>query len=176
MANATEFIDSLGKAITKTADIVVKKTDEFISVQKLRGRKNVLETKLDNTFRNIGETVYANRKSGTESPEEIADLCRKIDALRQEIDECRREIAVKKGAKLCPACGAVVPREAEFCMKCGKPVASDTGNENGETAAAAAEEQEEAESGAEDQAAEQAGEEEAPENGEGENSRKEEEP
>ena len=41
MANATEFFDNLGKAISKTADIVAKKTDEFISVQKLRGRKDV---------------------------------------------------------------------------------------------------------------------------------------
>ena len=119
MANATEFFDNLGKAISKTADIVAKKTDEFISVQKLRGRKGVLEAKLDNTFRRIGETVYEGRENQTEYTEEIERLCREIDEIRRAIEECRKEIALRKGEKICPGCGANVPKEACFCMKCG---------------------------------------------------------
>ena len=37
MANATDFFDNLGKTISRTADMVAKKTDEFISVQKAAG-------------------------------------------------------------------------------------------------------------------------------------------
>ena len=36
MANASEFFGNLGKSISKTADIVAKKTDEFISIQRIR--------------------------------------------------------------------------------------------------------------------------------------------
>ena len=127
MANATEFFDNLGKAISKTADIVAKKTDEFISVQKLRGRKGVLEAKLDNTFRRIGETVYEGRENQTEYTEEIERLCREIDEIRRAIEECRKEIALRKGEKICPGCGANVPKEACFCMKCGHTM--ETGDE-----------------------------------------------
>ena len=119
-ANATEFFDNLGKAISKTADMVVKKTDEFISIQKLRSHKSVLEAKLDNTFKRIGETVYEGRENGTEYPEEIERLCHEIDVLRREIAVCKAEIAERKGEKICPDCGASVPKEACFCMQCGR--------------------------------------------------------
>ena len=36
-----------------------------------------------------------------------------------EIRECRERIAQVKGAKICPGCGELIPKDANYCMNCG---------------------------------------------------------
>ena len=50
MANASEFFESLGKSISRTADRVVKKTDEFVAIQKIKNQISSLEQKIDRDF------------------------------------------------------------------------------------------------------------------------------
>ena len=75
--------------------------------------------------------MYEGREDNTEDTDEIDRLCGIIDGLRKEIAECRAEIAARKGEKICPSCGANVPKEACFCMRCGYSVAEEeSGTEN----------------------------------------------
>ena len=122
MANASEFFGNLGKSISKTADIVAKKTDEFISIQRIRGHISSLEQQMIGDFKKIGEIIYQKNVYGESFSVEINDLCQEISSIRNEIAACREEIAAKKGDKLCPACGASVSQDACFCMQCGEPI------------------------------------------------------
>ncbi len=122
MANTTntpDFFENLGKSLSRTADKVAKKTDEFLTIQKLKGKISSLERKTEDTFRKIGEAVYQREEEGQSFDPEITDLCKEIVSLRTSILVCRDEIAAKRGNKICPACGAHIPREARFCMQCG---------------------------------------------------------
>lgn len=119
MANASEFFESLSRSFTKTADKVAKRTDEFISVQKVKSRKNSLENQVSASYRTIGKLVHQDYLNGEMVSEEIAELCEKIEALKKEIELCSSEIADIKGVQTCESCGSPIPNDAQFCMKCG---------------------------------------------------------
>ena len=125
MANGSEFFESLGKSISRTADKVVKKTDEFISIQRIKAQISAYEQKINNNFKKIGQSIYEKNTGGEEFSEEIDSLCQEITCLRTEIAACREEIAKKKGAKICPVCGTSVPKNARFCLQCGTPIAEE---------------------------------------------------
>ena len=124
-ANATDFFETIGKSLSKTADKVAKKTDEFLTIQKLKGKISSLERKTDDTFLKIGETIYQRSEEGQCFDEEISGLCQEIVSLQAAIMVCRDEIAAKRGNKICPTCGAHIPREARFCMQCGAVMPED---------------------------------------------------
>ena len=132
MANASEFFESLGKSISRTADKVVKKTDEFISIQRIKAQISAYEQKINNNFKKIGQSIYEKNTGGEEFSEEIDSLCQEITCLRTEIAACREEIAKKKGAKICPVCGTSVPKNARFCLQCGAPIDEERAEENEE--------------------------------------------
>lgn len=118
----TEFFENLGKTLSETAKSVGEKTDEFITIQKLRSQQTSLESEVKKNYRIIGEMVFQKFVDGEAYCEEIAEACREIMQLQSEIAECKETIAEKKGQIICPACGASAPREADFCMKCGSPI------------------------------------------------------
>lgn len=125
MANASEIFENLSRTFTKTADKVAKKTDEFISVQKVKNRMNTLENQKKATYRTIGQMIFEEYEKGNPLSEELAKLCEKIKKLQKEIDSCGSEIADIKGVKVCDSCGSPIPEEADYCMKCGNPKGDD---------------------------------------------------
>ncbi len=118
---ANDFFDNLLNSFGKTADKVVKKTDEFVSVQKVKNKKSSLESKVSATYRNIGKQIYQEYKKGGAVSGEIAAYCARIEELQKEIDACNEEIADLKGEVICRVCGSPIPADAEFCSKCGSP-------------------------------------------------------
>ena len=142
MANANDFFSALGKTISRAANTVGKKTDEFVTVQKIRNRKSSLEEQVEQSCRKIGELIYQKYADGEKIPEQLEHICGEIRAKKKEIAECREQIALVKGGKLCPHCGMLIPKEANFCMNCGKPFPEDA-----ESGQEQAEEEKEPESG-----------------------------
>ncbi|MDD3277348.1 MAG: zinc ribbon domain-containing protein [Lachnospiraceae bacterium] len=122
MANTNDFFGNLGKTLSETAKTVGEKTDEFIAIQKLRSQQNTLENEVKKNFKDVGEMIYQRFIGGEAFPEEISEICQEIMKLQSDIAECRETIAAKKGFSVCPACGANVPKESAFCMKCGSPM------------------------------------------------------
>lgn len=107
MANASEFWGNLKKNLTVTADRAVKKTDEIISVQKVKNKKYTLEKQVDTTYRSIGKMIFDEYTEGSPISEDLAKLCEKIKKLQKEIEACREEIADIKGEAVSNSRGPV---------------------------------------------------------------------
>lgn len=133
MANANDFFGALGHSLKSAANKLGKKTDEFVTVQKIRSRQNNLEEQIDLDYRKIGTLIFQKYADGEELPEKLEDICRGIEKRTREIRECREKIAQVKGAKICPECGELIPQEANYCMNCGasseKKAEEETGTE-----------------------------------------------
>ncbi len=121
MANTSDFFENLSRTFSKTADKVVKKTDEIVKVQKVKNKKSTLQNQADKAYKNIGRMIYEEYLEGRPLPEDIAKVCEKIKKLEKEIDACTSEIADLKGEAVCENCGSPIPEGADFCMKCGTP-------------------------------------------------------
>ena len=113
----TDFFESLGKTISKTAEKVGKKAEEVVGVQKLRAQLAGTEREIEKNCQDLGEIVYKRFVDGEVMSEEVAIVCDEITRLRGQAADLREEIASQRGEAICPACGAHGPKEASFCMK-----------------------------------------------------------
>ena len=118
----TDFFESLGKTISKTAEKVGKKAEEVVGVQKLRAQLAGTEREIEKNCQDLGEIVYKRFVDGEVMSEEVAIVCDEITRLRGQAADLREEIAAQRGEAICAACGAHGPKEASFCMKCGAPI------------------------------------------------------
>lgn len=111
--------DDLRKTITDAAEVVTKKTGDFVSIQKLKGQIYTLERSIDKKYQELGAVVFDEYAKGGKVNDESAVVCEEISQVNANIVELREELASKHGCKVCPVCEAEVPVEAMFCMKCG---------------------------------------------------------
>lgn len=117
-----DFLENLGKTITKTAEKVGKKAEEVVGIQKLRSQLAGTEREIDKNCQDLGEIVYRHFIDGEVMSEEIAIVCDEITRLRGQAADLREQIAQQRGESICPSCGAHGPKEAAFCMRCGAPL------------------------------------------------------
>ncbi len=113
------FFDGLGKKITDTVDVVGKKTNEVVEIQKLRGQISSLEKNMDRSYEKLGRLVFEKYQNGEVLTEEERAICEEITGNAVLIDEYENEIAEIKGLKKCPGCGAPAMNDAVYCPKCG---------------------------------------------------------
>jgi len=111
--------DDLKKTITDAAEVVTKKTGDFVGVQKLKGQIYALGHSVDKKYQELGAVVFDEYSKGGEINDESAIVCEEISQINANIAELREELASKHGCTICPTCEAEVPFEAMFCMKCG---------------------------------------------------------
>ena len=127
-----DFLENLGKTITKTAEKVGKKAEEVVGVQKLRAQLAGTEREIDKNCQDLGEIVYRHFIDGEVMSEEIAIVCDEITRLRGQAADLREQIAQQRGESICPSCGAHGPKEAAFCMRCGAPLPAEEEAEEAE--------------------------------------------
>ena len=125
MSSASEVFNSIGRNISSTADKVAKKTDQFISVQKVKSRQSRLEGQISEDLKAIGKLVYGDYKNGISLAPDIAEICDDIRDKVDQVKECKNEIAEMKGAIECPECGEMLPGGSKFCMHCGAAMAAE---------------------------------------------------
>ena len=111
MANANDFFGAVGNTISRAANKLGKKTDQFVTVQKIRSRQHNLEDQIEMDYRKMGEWIFQKYTEEEELPEKLQEICRGIEKRTREIRECRERIAQVKGAKICPGCGELIPKE-----------------------------------------------------------------
>jgi len=116
------FFDRLSKKITETVDVVGKKTNEMVEVQKLRSQINNLEKNMDKNYILLGKMMFDKYQNGEDLCDEAKAYCEEITGSAVLIEEYKAEIAEIKGLRTCASCGEAVANDVIFCPKCGRRV------------------------------------------------------
>ena len=116
------FFDGLSKKITETVDVVGKKTNEMMEVQKLRSQINNLEKNMDKNYILLGKMMFDKFQNGEDLSDDAKAYCEEIVGSAVLIEEYRAEIAEIKGLRTCANCGEAVANDVVFCPKCGRRV------------------------------------------------------
>ena len=113
------FFKNLKQALTDTAEVVTKKTEDVVEVQKLRSKIYNAKKNVDVDYKKLGTIIYQRYLSGESMDDELASICESIHDLMEQAEKYQEELAEKKGLSICDSCDAANPKDAVFCMKCG---------------------------------------------------------
>ncbi len=113
------FFKNLKQAFTETAEVVTKKTEDVVEIQKLRSKIHNAKKNVEVDYKKLGTIIYQRYLSGEAVDEELANICVAIDDMLAEVEKYKDELAEKKGLNICDSCEASNPKDAAFCMKCG---------------------------------------------------------
>lgn len=90
------FIDDLKQGISDVTKTVYEKSEQFVGIQKLRLKKNSLNSELKATYVEIGKMVYEEKKAGVEFSGPVVQLCQKVDMGLEAIQEVEVQIEEAK--------------------------------------------------------------------------------
>lgn len=129
-----DFLNSLKQTITETAEVVGKKTEDIVEIQKLRNKLRSAGRNVEMDYRKIGEIIFQRFSDGEVMDEELAEICDGIGELKKQMQGYKEELAGRKGQNICASCGTLNPQNAVFCMQCGAmmPVKEEYQNEKQE--------------------------------------------
>ena len=101
---------------------VGKKAGDLVDISKLRISAAEINHEIENQYREIGRCVYQAAKDEVDNAETIDELIQGIDELAEQLELGDDKIKELKNENLCAACGAALPKNAQFCCKCGAKV------------------------------------------------------
>lgn len=117
------FLKNLKQALSDTAEVVTKKTEDVVEVQKLRSQIYNARKNVETDYKKLGEILYQRYLSGESMDAETAEICENIHDVQEEIQKYQEELSRKKGRNVCDACDTNNPKDAVYCMKCGSKLA-----------------------------------------------------
>ena len=113
------FEDAVVKA-KDVFDVAAKKTNDVVSLQKLKFKVSQVNSQLSKDFETLGRLYFEKVK---ESDEEIADFKEIIEAIEtgfDEIENLEKEIDSQRNNVTCQKCGSKNPDSSAFCSNCGE--------------------------------------------------------
>ena len=123
-------LESLGKTISEKAEVVSKKTEEAVEIQKIKSQIRVMERNNERDFQDIGKIIYDQFKKGKVVDSEFVELCEAIEDREASIDEYKKQVAEIKGLDVCPNCKEHVEPSVVFCPKCGVKIEQESYDED----------------------------------------------
>ena len=116
------FEEVLHKA-KSIAEAAGKKTGEVVEVTRLKLQAVGLGKDIENEMAELGRAIYNAQKTGSDVAEATEQSVAKIDALQDALDTVNDAIYSRRGMKRCKECSAVNADDADYCKRCGKPIA-----------------------------------------------------
>ncbi len=116
-------MDFLDNAIDKTKevfDVVCKKTNEVVSVEKLKYAASSLKSKREKDYIALGKFYFDAQEGADEIPDEVKEIFEDIVDKTAKIAELNKQINEIKNKIICPACETENAQDAQFCKNCGK--------------------------------------------------------
>lgn len=117
-----DFFEDLGKRISETAEVVTKKTEEVVELQKLKNQIRTMERNNERDLRDLGKMVYEKYQIQEVTDPEVVEICEMIEKRDEAIADYEKEIAKKKSGGICESCHAPVGKEMQFCPQCGTKI------------------------------------------------------
>lgn len=121
----TEFLDELGETLSRTARGISEKAETIYETQRIRNRIVSEKRAEEKVLAQIGEILYKRYKEGEESDGELTELFEMVDGHRDAVCRYKKELADRKGKKICPSCQKEVDREVAYCPYCGSACPSE---------------------------------------------------
>lgn len=112
-------LDDLMEKARELADAAGKKTGELYELSKYKVECIRLSNELKKLYEKLGATVYKAVKTSDSDNSEIDAITAEIDDRRIRIAEIKDIMAELSDKQICKNCGAVNPKDAVFCLKCG---------------------------------------------------------
>lgn len=114
--------DNVWENVKAVFDMAEKKTTKAYELSKKKIWEKKLEDKLDGLYISLGKIYYASEKKGDCDSDAVQKTIVLIDNTKAELKALRDEIKVMRYGKVCPACGAGVKKDDDFCGKCGMEI------------------------------------------------------
>lgn len=114
------FWDNLGQKASETTAKAMQKAKEISDIAKLNSMISEEETKINNTYYQIGKLYAAMHPHDYE--EDFAGMIVSIGEADEKIRNYRQQIQDIKGVVRCVQCGAEVQSGVAFCSSCGAPM------------------------------------------------------
>lgn len=114
------FWDNLSQKASETTAKAMQKAKEMSDIAKFNSMISEEETKINNTYYQIGKLYAAMHPHDHE--EEFAGMMTVLREADEKIRSCRQQIHDIKGVVRCTQCGAEVQIDAAFCSSCGAPM------------------------------------------------------
>lgn len=111
------FFNEFKEKFNKAAQSVTNKTKDSVEITRLSSESRGLSGELTALYEQIGKLYVDSR--GTDA-EALSALCARAEELRERMEEVERQKMQLRNQNRCPACGAVMPKNARFCSSCGR--------------------------------------------------------
>jgi len=79
-------------SITSGAEVIAKKSQEFIETSSLKMKIYVCENKIKELYNEIGEKYYKLYSHGKDENNNLRKICKRIDDLNTDIDNLNKKI------------------------------------------------------------------------------------
>ncbi len=113
------FDEAFDKA-KDTFEVIGDKTNEVISVGKLKMKARSLSVKLSADYKQLGRLRYAALGGAEVDETAETELKTAIEKKENEIAELKKEIAKQQNGKICAKCGKINSSDAAYCNGCGE--------------------------------------------------------
>lgn len=121
-----DFFEDLGKKITETADMITKKTERVMEIQKLQNQIRNLERANERDLKDLGRMVFLAYKTDGDVKEPYHELCENLKTREDTIEELKNQLEELRGSGKCPECNATVQDDMSFCPQCGAKLEKET--------------------------------------------------
>ena len=115
-----DFWKEFSRTVTSAAEGTVKGAEKLTDIAKLKYKISSLNTKLTDTFTEIGKLRYAEKNGDKTSCEAYTELFDKVDELNAQIAEAETELYDLMCFVTCPSCGTRMKKDCRYCPKCGE--------------------------------------------------------
>lgn len=114
------FWDNFSQKASETTVKAMQKAKEMSDIAKLNSMISEEETKINNTYYQIGKLYVAIHSHDYE--EEFVGMIATIGEADEKIKSYKQQVQDIKGVVCCAQCGAEVQAGVAFCSSCGAPM------------------------------------------------------
>lgn len=107
------FFDDLSDTLFSAGKTVSEKARNTADVARTQYEIKETELKIRDLYVEFGKKYYKEHK------DEDTDEFNELKAAKSKLDDLKQEVNAYRGTRVCPKCGAVVSKNAQFCSKCG---------------------------------------------------------
>ena len=118
-----EFFEEVVGAAKDTFSAVCKKTEEVVSVQKMKINIASMESKLSKDYEALGRYCFEMVLAQENADEPAKALADEIVKRREEIKLAKQALYAAQGKAVCKNCGKEIAADAHFCPECGNSLA-----------------------------------------------------